>query len=508
MALKVCVLAKENVLHWIPFYTEAFRACCDVVTAGPGLDTEALKELDREATATLRVPNDIVTEETDALKIIEMLPEGWRPDLVVGVQSGSTAFENIARLACPTAYISVDTWHAPEQFEFALEYDSVFAAQKVFVPYFREYGSARAAWLPLACAPDHHFPAGLPEEFDIVFVGTTGYVVDEERVQRIIRLNREFNVARQEGVSAEEMSRTYSRGRLAFNSSIAQDVNMRVFEVLGMGRPLLTNRDAEVNGLFELFEDGVHLITYDDGDLTEKARYYLAHPEEREAIGRAGYEAALAHHTYRHRIESLLATVGAAFPETGAERKSLIRSGNRLSAWLPPAPGHVIDFGTGMNHSKLALRKMGCTRFTGVARDEESAGKRKRSYDEMLVWPAVPDLSEGAGTVCWTAPLTFCRSMEEVAALSHALLENGGSLILRISPGERGRMPGGGEISGLRPWFAERGFHLIVHEEAPPWTLLLLRRYSRALHDIVAEIYHRFPGGNLSAHNNRPGNSA
>ena len=76
---------------------------------------------------------------------------------------------------------------------------------------------------------------------------------------------------------------------------------------------LLTERSS--NGIFKLFEDGKHLVTYEKGNVDEAAQkieYYLANKEEARAIARAGREEVLAHHLIAHRaqrIAELCATV-------------------------------------------------------------------------------------------------------------------------------------------------------------------------------------------------------
>lgn len=83
---------------------------------------------------------------------------------------------------------------------------------------------------------------------------------------------------------------------------------MRVFETLSTGSFLLTNW---LPTLGDLFEDGKHLVTYKSYDeMVEKARYYLEHDDEREAIAAAGYDEFIKKHTYRHRVETILDTIG------------------------------------------------------------------------------------------------------------------------------------------------------------------------------------------------------
>lgn len=43
--------------------------------------------------------------------------------------------------------------------------------------------------------------------------------------------------------------------------------------------------------------------------MVEKARYYLDHDEEREAIAKAGHEEFVDKHSYRHRVEKILSLV-------------------------------------------------------------------------------------------------------------------------------------------------------------------------------------------------------
>ena len=104
----------------------------------------------------------------------------------------------------------------------------------------------------------------------------------------------------------DEMARTYSAARAAFNRSIKNDVNMRVFEAVACGSMLMTN-DLADNGQDELFRDGVHLATYrGPEEMLDKLAFYLGREEVRERIAATGRAEAIEKHTYRHRMERLL----------------------------------------------------------------------------------------------------------------------------------------------------------------------------------------------------------
>ena len=80
-------------------------------------------------------------------------------------------------------------------------------------------------------------------------------------------------------------------------------VNQRVWDVPGVGGFLLTDAQEDV---LEHFEDGVDVATYEShGEAREKARYYLAHPEERRRIARAGFEKVEREHRTTHRLRTV-----------------------------------------------------------------------------------------------------------------------------------------------------------------------------------------------------------
>jgi spore maturation protein CgeB len=82
----------------------------------------------------------------------------------------------------------------------------------------------------------------------------------------------------------------------------------RNFEVPGSGGFLLTERVPHLERYFELDRE----VAVFDGadDLSEKARRWLAHDEERAAVAEAGYRRVLAEHTYDHRFAAIFAELG------------------------------------------------------------------------------------------------------------------------------------------------------------------------------------------------------
>lgn len=82
----------------------------------------------------------------------------------------------------------------------------------------------------------------------------------------------------------------------------------RNFEIPGSGGFLLTSNADNLDEYF-VPEKEIALFSGID-DLIDKARYYLAHADEREAIRRAGYKRALCDHTYEQRFRQIFEKVG------------------------------------------------------------------------------------------------------------------------------------------------------------------------------------------------------
>lgn len=471
--LRVLVYGREHVLHWAPLYYSAFRECCDVITCGPPLDLSDMREHGWEHTAKFLEPHNIVTE-ADALEdILALLPEGWLPQLIVQVQSATGPIRNIARAACPTAYISVDSWHDPKEFQYVRGFDFVFVAQKALVPYFVEAGIGHAHWLPLACAPRYHYPVDIPPDHDIVFAGITFYKVNRQRVARLLALAKHYEVRMGGGLGGHGYCEALSSGRVVFNSSVAQDLNMRVFETMAIGRPLLTNRDAAVNGLTDLFEEGTHFTGYDDDDLIAQAGMLLGDAALRDRLSAAARQEVLAKHTYTHRIRTLLDVVAPYCRDTLAP----LREGHKLSAWMPATAKRVADVGQALDKSRIALRRMGVEWVVGVPLPGQQA--RTASYDAVATLDETGlevDTVVGNGTI----------------ALDYAarVLPPGGEVVLILYEASGATVYDHWDACGY-----VMGFHLILFHREPAHLVMRFRKYARPLLEISEEIFARFPGG-------------
>jgi hypothetical protein len=105
-----------------------------------------------------------------------------------------------------------------------------------------------------------------------------------------------------------DMYRALARSRVTLNRhiNVAENNanNMRLYEATGVGSLLVTDRK---DNLGELFEVGKEVVAYSSQEeAAELIRHYLAHPQEAEAIAKAGQARTLRDHTYQRRMEELV----------------------------------------------------------------------------------------------------------------------------------------------------------------------------------------------------------
>ena len=122
--------------------------------------------------------------------------------------------------------------------------------------------------------------------------GTESGVIDAARILEIFRTSR---ISLNFSGSGQNPGCTENTGR---------QIKARTFEVPGAGGFLLTET-APV--LERYLTPGTEVITFaSPEELVAKARYYLAHPEARDQIARAGHARICAEHTYEKRFAEIL----------------------------------------------------------------------------------------------------------------------------------------------------------------------------------------------------------
>ena len=215
----------------------------------------------------------------------------------------------------PSAYWIADSHISGESYQYRLnrakQFDFVFASHSPSIEKFRADG-INVQYMPWAAEHTCYKPYPIIEKWDWAFIG---YPNNPDRIELLDRFVKEFGLGETgymgwrmphvKGFNVlDDAAKKLSQARICVNEALNTDLNMRVMEILACKRFLLTE---EVPDLLKHFADRVHLRTFKTIDeAVEIARYYLAHPDERNAIAEAGYKEFLDKHTYMHRAKEIL----------------------------------------------------------------------------------------------------------------------------------------------------------------------------------------------------------
>jgi len=228
---------------------------------------------------------------------------GQIPDvLVLGDRSHPPPFLGIEEFPCTTIFYSVDShihsWHPL----YAQAFDACLVGLKDALESFAcgRLSKDQLSWCP-AYALNEEDMLWFPEsiQWDVLFVGTVNREITPEREIFLHKLN---NIVPSLKIIQGNFVELFPKGRIVLNVAERGDLNFRVFEALAMQKVLLTPHIG--NGLLDIFEDGVDLVTYspnDPHDCAAKANWLLANPVMAGKIALSGHEKVNASHRARHR---------------------------------------------------------------------------------------------------------------------------------------------------------------------------------------------------------------
>ena len=296
------------------YFERALRKFCTTVTVGPPLPGEFIERWQLQNMKLAPTRHDIVTDFTpDMGTVLQQHADKPRPSLYLWVESvpGYVPY-NLQALDCPTACYLIDSHLDLDQhLEVATGFDYVFIAQRAYLDVFRKV-APRTFWLPLACDPEVHRCWHGDKRYDVGFVGSVS--PGSKRQAFLSRLNNSVPV-HYERCFWDEMARAFSESRMVFNNAVNDDLNMRFFEVLSTGTMLLSDA-ALGSGQSELFYDGEDYACFRENNLVETAHFYLENNDMRDRIAARGQRLVHNAHTYRHRVEDLLAVTCEGKPDT------------------------------------------------------------------------------------------------------------------------------------------------------------------------------------------------
>ena len=268
------------------------------------------------------------------------LARDFSPQLIIVLKGETIPLNVLKGLRCHLK-VPIVTWWVDDPFRFPdiVEtfslYDRFFIFDRDYVPQLKAAGVRRVTFLPCACDPEIYHPVAISErdrrryQCDIAFVAVF-YPPREQLIERMAGLDVAIwgpgwklkealpamrsvgdNALRGEMLDSRRAVRLYNVAKVCVNTHHAQStfngLNTRTFEVLACGAFQLVDH---LPGLHDLLLPGEEVVRYESFDQArELAEYYLARPEARDEIGRRGRERVLREHTYKHRMETILASV-------------------------------------------------------------------------------------------------------------------------------------------------------------------------------------------------------
>ncbi len=233
--------------------------------------------------------------------VLASLPGGFKPDRIVWLDnSAPVTIMGLEDCDIPIIFYSVDTHHHYDLHSHLSEcFDHVLIAQKDFSEHFEKSQTPRS-WMPL-WAPEY-VEKSSEKRYGATFVGTMNRRLNPARVDFFEALGAIIPIHVTQGA----YSTIFPHAEIIVNQTVKGDLNFRVFETMMCGALLLTERTG--NGLFDIFEDGKHLVTYtprDPQDAADKVTQMLGNTPIMRSIAEAGRAEILAKHTMSHRARDL-----------------------------------------------------------------------------------------------------------------------------------------------------------------------------------------------------------
>jgi spore maturation protein CgeB len=278
--------------------------------------------------------------------------EAVKPDLVLAMAQApldATVLAEVRARGVRTAFWFVEDHRLfPYWRSVVGEYDYFAAIQEgEFLAEATRLCPGRTLYLPCAADPTVHRPLALDAEERAALGAPVGFVGAGYRNRRIVfrgLLDLGLKIWGTEWAGAGQVEAVVQRGaaRIAPEEAVrifnATDVNLnlhsstyvdgveprgdfvnpRTFELAAAGAFQLVDRRAL---LPPLFVPETEVATFGEArELRDLVRHWLARPAERAALAAAARARALAEHTYRHRMETLLEAVVARDGEALAAR--------------------------------------------------------------------------------------------------------------------------------------------------------------------------------------------
>jgi hypothetical protein len=208
----------------------------------------------------------------------------------------------------PASYYALDMvvkpfWYLDpieHYFERCKNFDNVWVTSTDTKKYCDDRG-LQTKLIGFAADPGYHRPVDFPKDRDWVAIWHNC----EGRVEATRRAYERFPKGQWAWVGNDMYSAYISRARCALNWLRGDIVNMRTFEVMACGTPLIQTRHRDM--LYYGFVENEHYLGFDGIDeMLDKIDWVLNNPVEAEQIAIRARAKVLAEHTYHQRVSTIL----------------------------------------------------------------------------------------------------------------------------------------------------------------------------------------------------------
>lgn len=159
-------------------------------------------------------------------------------------------------------------------------------------------------WLTHFCDSRINYPM---DDIPKINLATTSRGYGNSKFLDTLTNHSNGSIVNRNGFIGIEHSKFLQSGLMVIQNSRWGEITRRIFEGMGCGQLVLTDRLHPNKKLEELFTDGVDIVLYDDiVDCINKINYYSKNEEARLKIAENGYLKVKNNHTQKQRVEVLI----------------------------------------------------------------------------------------------------------------------------------------------------------------------------------------------------------
>ena len=215
------------------------------------------------------------------------------------LEAPSTCFpKNLSKIKCPKIALVGDTHHLLYSISSIIHYikhenyeHMLTASQSAHLHYFYEAGMKHAAFLPRVA---EKFESINNKKAGITYIGKRWGTSHPRRSRMVYFLEKKLpkkNIPfyRYNRLPKFEYLNVLRNSRIVVISSLNGQLTPQIYYCLVAGTLCFVDELSSQTLLYQFFEPGKHLVTWRNfEDLLEKLIYYYNHPDEAEAIAKAG----------------------------------------------------------------------------------------------------------------------------------------------------------------------------------------------------------------------------